>query len=107
MDKVLPYIDAAKKLSLREKTGQFFMPAAFINDSEEAVQNLERLIREQHIGGLCFFHSRASAATNFEGAKKIARNENSYDTLCRLIQRYQKAARYPLLIAIEIGRAHV
>ena len=101
MDKVLPYIDASKKLSLREKTGQCFMPAAFINDSEEAVQNLERLIREQHIGGLCFFHSRASAATNFEGAKKIARNENSYDTLCRLIQRYQKAAGYPLLIAID------
>ena len=47
------------------------MPAAFINDTEAEIQALERLISKHHVGGLCFFHSRASAATNFEGKKKV------------------------------------
>src|SRR5690606_16486056 len=81
--------------------GQFFMPAAFINDEEEEIQKIESLIRDCCIGGLCFFHSRASAATNFEGKKVVIRNENSLDTLKKLIQRYQKSAKYPLLIAID------
>lgn len=131
-------------LTYREKAGQLFMPAAFINDSEEEIQKLERLIREHHVGGLCFFHSRASAATNFEKKsgdtrqnespggdeerdierspadsrlnEPVARhqkskgipinaeipiNENSFETLKNRIQRYQKAAKYPLLIAID------
>lgn len=77
------------------------MPAAFINDSEEEKRKLEHLIRDHHIGGLCFFHSRASAATNFEGKEKVVRNEDSLQTLKRLISRYQQAAVYPLLIAID------
>ncbi len=88
-------------MSLREKTGQLFMPAAFINDTEAEIRQLEKLIAAHYIGGLCFFHSRASAATNFEGAKKVVRNEKSFDTLKNLIQRYQKAAKFPLLIAID------
>ena len=57
----------------------------FINDTEEEIQILEKLISEHHVGGLCFFHSRASAATNYEGEKdgmklnkkttKVMRNE--------------------------------
>ena len=93
--------EAIETLSLSEKVGQLFMPAAFINDTEEEIQQLEKLISEQHVGGLCFFHSRASAATNFEGKKKIVVNENSFDTLKNLIKRYQKAATYPLLISID------
>ncbi|MEL6918296.1 MAG: glycoside hydrolase family 3 protein, partial [Bacteroidota bacterium] len=85
----------------KEKVGQLFMPAAFINDSEEEIQRLEVLIREHCIGGLCFFHSRASAATNFEGRKKIVRNEQSVESLKNLIKRYQKVAKYPLLISID------
>lgn len=77
------------------------MPAAFINDSEEEILHIEKLIKEQHIGGLCFFHSRASAATNFEGQKKIVYNENSFSTLKKLIERYQSVATYPLLISID------
>lgn len=95
------YKTATNKLSLREKLGQLFMPAAFINDTEEDIQELEHLIAQQHVGGLCFFHSRASAATNFEGKKKIVYNEQSLSTLKNLIQRYQKAAKHPLLISID------
>ncbi len=99
--KIIPYNKIKIKLSKHQKIGQFFMPAAFINDEEEEIQEIEELIREQHIGGLCFFHSRASAATNFEGKKNIIYNENSFDTLKRLIERYQKIATYPLLISID------
>jgi len=101
MFKVLPYKEVAKQLTAREKAGQLFMPAAFINDTEKEIQELELLIREQQVGSLCFFHSRASAATNFEGAKTVVHNENSFKTLKALIKRYQKAAKHPLLIAID------
>lgn len=101
MTKLLPYQKASSSLSQKEKIGQFFMPAAFINDTEEEIQELEHLIKDQGVGGLCFFHSRASAATNFEGKKKVVRNEQGFETLQKLIQRYQNAAKYPLLIAID------
>ena len=77
------------------------MPAAFVNDTEAEVRELEKQIREQHVGGLCFFHSRASAATNYEGKKEVVYNARSFDTLRNLIVRYQRAAKYPLLIAID------
>ena len=101
MPKILLYEQAIKTLSLKEKVGQLFMPAAFINDSEKEIEELEKLIQEQGVGGLCFFHSRASAATNFEGVKKVAHNEHSFATLKKLIQRYQKASKHPLIIAID------
>ena len=91
----------ASELSLKEKVGQLFMPAAFINDTEEEIVKLESLIHQGHIGGICFFHSRASAATNYEGQKEIPYNEDSFATLKALIRRYQKAAQIPLLIAID------
>jgi hypothetical protein len=63
-------------MTLEQKIGQFFLPAVFINDSEENIQAMERLIKEYNIGGLTFFHSRASAATNYE-TKKIVFNDDS------------------------------
>ncbi len=98
---VVPYSNAQNQLSLQEKAGQLFMLAAFINDTEDEVQQMERLIQEHHIGALCFFHSRASAATNFEGKKAVVHNENSYERLKELIARYQNAAKYPLLMAMD------
>ena len=77
------------------------MPAAFINDDEVEIKRLEKLIGDYHIGGLCFFHSRASAATNYEGRKEVPYNEHSLAVLKKLILRYQKIAKYPLLIAID------
>ncbi len=85
----------------KELAGQLFMPAAFINESEAEIRKLEALIQDHNIGGLCFFHSRASAATNFEGKQEIPFNPDSLGTLKALIARYQAAARFPLLIAID------
>ncbi|ALM07489.1 glycoside hydrolase [Sediminicola sp. YIK13] len=101
MTRPVPYPQASAELSLKEKVGQLFMPAAFINDSESEIQALEKLIKEHHIGSLCFFHSRASAATNFEGKKEVVYNEDSLETLKKLIVRYQKAAKTPLLMSID------
>ncbi|MEL6483817.1 MAG: glycoside hydrolase family 3 protein, partial [Bacteroidota bacterium] len=85
----------------QEKVGQLFMIAVFINDTESEIQKTEQLIRHYNIGALCFFHSRASAATNFEGKKAVVRNEQSYEQLLYLIKRYQAAAKIPLLVAID------
>lgn len=101
MPKITTYSTATKELTTKEKVGQFFMPAAFINDTEEEICTLEKLIKEQGIGGLCFFHSRASAATNFEGNKRIVYNTDSLSTLKNLIKRYQKASKHTLLISID------
>lgn len=101
MHKFLSYVKATQQLTRTEKVGQLFMPAAFVNDSEEEIQAMEKLIAENHIGGLCFFHSRASAATNFEGKKRVVYNKESFKTLQDLIQRYQKKSSYRLLIAID------
>lgn len=95
------YGKSTTALSTVEKVGQLFMPAAFINDTEEEIVQLEQLITQHHIGALCFFHSRASAATNFEGKKKVVSNASSLQTLHTLIARYQKASKTPLLIAID------
>ncbi|EIA08730.1 glycoside hydrolase family 3 protein [Flavobacterium frigoris] len=88
-------------MTLEQKVGQFFFPAVFINDSEENIQATEQLIREHNIGGLTFFHSRASAATNYETKKKIVFNDDSYKRLQDLILRYQKCASIPLLMSID------
>ncbi len=100
-DEFLEYEKAHTRLTLREKIGQSFMPAAYINDTEEEIIKLEKLITKYCVGGLCFFHSRSSAATNFEGPKEVIYNENSLEVLKELIERYQKASKYPLLISID------
>jgi beta-glucosidase-like glycosyl hydrolase len=86
---------------VEQKIGQFFFPAVFINDTEENIQATEELIKKHNIGGLTFFHSRASAATNYETKKKIVFNDDSYHRLKDLIVRYQKAATIPLLMSID------
>jgi beta-glucosidase-like glycosyl hydrolase len=98
---MIDFASIGLKLTLSEKVGQLFMPAAYINDTEEEINAVENLITEHGIGGICFFHSRASAATNYEGKSEIIYNEESILTLKSLIQRYQKVSKYPLLIAID------
>jgi beta-N-acetylhexosaminidase len=88
-------------MTLEQKIGQFFFPAVFINDTEENIQETERLIKEYNIGGLTFFHSRASAATNYESKKKVEFNDDSFQRLKDLIVRYQKCAATPLLMSID------
>ncbi|MES2573759.1 MAG: glycoside hydrolase family 3 N-terminal domain-containing protein [Bacteroidota bacterium] len=88
-------------MTLEQKIGQFFFPAVFINDTEENIQETERLIKEHNIGGLTFFHSRASAATNYETKKKVEFNDDSYERLKELVIRFQKCATTPLLMSID------
>ena len=95
------YQHVSRTLSLRTKVGQLFMPAAFIHDTEEHIQALEDLIRTHHIGGLCFFHSPESVATNFEGKRQITHHPDSLQRLKSLVARYQKAAQHPLFTAMD------
>jgi beta-N-acetylhexosaminidase len=88
-------------MTLEQKIGQFFFPAVFINDTEENILETERLIKEHNIGGLTFFHSRASAATNYETKKKVTFNDDSYERLKELVVRFQKCASTPLLMSID------
>lgn len=88
-------------MTLEQKIGQFFFPAVFINDTEENIQATEELIKKYNIGGLTFFHSRASAATNYESKKKVVFNDDSFGRLKELITRYQKCAPTPLLMSID------
>jgi beta-glucosidase-like glycosyl hydrolase len=89
------------RMTLEQKIGQFFFPAVFINDTEENIQAMEQLIRDYNIGGLTFFHSRASAATNYETKKKVVFSDDSYQRLKDLILRYQSCASTPLLMSID------
>lgn len=81
-------------------SGQLFCPAAFINDDEEGIAQIEHLIKKHKIGGLTFFHSRASAATNYE-KKEVVSYEDSLEKLKKLIARYQAISEIPLLISID------
>jgi beta-glucosidase-like glycosyl hydrolase len=84
-----------------QKISQFFSPAAFIHDTEENYQAIERLIIEQEIGGLTFFHSRHSAAANFEKRAESLDTEDTFEKLIGLINRYQALSKIPLLISID------
>ncbi|WP_224489243.1 glycoside hydrolase family 3 protein [Robertkochia flava] len=86
--------------SLDDLAGQLFCPAAFINDDAEGIRQIETLIREHKIGGLTFFHSRASAATNYE-KKEVIAYRDSLEKLKSLIAHYQSLSEIPLLISID------
>lgn len=84
-----------------QKIAQCFSPAAFIHDSEENYQAIEKLILEQEIGGLTFFHSRHSAAANFEKRAEILDVSGTLEKMIGLINRYQAISKTPLLISID------
>ena len=88
-------------MNKNQKIAQLFSPAAFIHDNEENYQAIETLICEQEIGGLTFFHSRHSAAANFEKRAEVLETTGTYEKLIGLINRYQKASTIPLLISID------
>jgi beta-glucosidase-like glycosyl hydrolase len=88
-------------MNKKQKIAQLFSPAAFIHDTEENYQAIETLIREQEIGGLTFFHSRHSAAANFEKRAEVLDVSGTFEKLIGLINRYQKASKTPLLISID------
>ncbi len=88
-------------ISFKEKIGQLFMPAAFVNDTPEGIKETEVLIRQYHVGGLTFFHSRAMAATNYGKKQAVIENKDSVKRLIELIEHYQSISKYPLLISID------
>ncbi|WP_339867185.1 glycoside hydrolase family 3 N-terminal domain-containing protein [uncultured Algoriphagus sp.] len=88
-------------MNFHQKIAQCFSPAAFIHDSEENYQALEKLILEQEIGGLTFFHSRHSAAANFEKRAEVLDVSGTLEKMIALINRYQAISKTPLLISID------
>lgn len=88
-------------MNSKQKTAQFFLPATFVHDSEENYQALENLIREEGIGGLTFFHSRHSAAANFEKRAEVLDVSGTLEKMIGLINRYQAASKIPLLVSID------
>ncbi len=71
-----------KTLSLDEKIGQLFMVAAYSNKGKAHKQNITKLVKQYHIGGLIFFQG---------SPKKQA----------KLTNHYQQQADIPLLIAMD------
>lgn len=71
-----------QQMTVEEKIGQLFMVAAYSNQSEENYKYLEYEIEQYHLGGLIFFQG--------DPAKQV-----------ELTNRYQAAAKYPLLIGID------
>ena len=86
--------------STEELSGQLFCPAAFIHNDEEGIARIEGLIKDHKIGGITFFHSRASAATNYE-KKEVPVYRDSLKKLKALIRHYQSLSEIPLLISID------
>lgn len=88
-------------MNIHHKIAQCFSPAAFIHDSEENYQAIDQLILEEEIGGLTFFHSRHSAAANFEKRAEVLDVGGTFEKLIELINRYQALSKIPLLISID------
>ncbi|MCC5919619.1 MAG: glycoside hydrolase family 3 protein [Cyclobacteriaceae bacterium] len=91
----------ADDLTYSEQIGQMLFLDACVHDSQEAIAQVEKYIKELHIGGLVFFHSRESAATSFEGNQDVPRYTDSYSRLKELIEHYQSLSRIPLMICID------
>lgn len=88
-------------MNTNQKIAQCFSPAAFIHDTDENYQAIEKLIQEQEIGGLTFFHSRHSAAANFEKRAEVLDVSGTFEKMIGLINRYQAISKIPLLISID------
>lgn len=65
-----------------ERIGQLFMIRAHSNLGPEHVQHVERLVKEYHVGGMCFFQGTPAGHL-------------------RLINRYQALSKLPLMMAID------
>ena len=69
-------------LTLRERIAQLFMVAAYSNRDEDHVNEIAKLVKEEGIGGLCFFQGGPVRQAN-------------------LTNHYQSLAKVPLLIAMD------
>jgi len=69
-------------LSIEERIGQLFVIAAYSNKGYEHQQQIDKLIREQHIGGLIFFQGGPVRQAN-------------------MTNHYQNISKTPLLISMD------
>ena len=69
-------------MSLDEKIGQFFMVAAYSNQGEKHLKEVESLVTNEKVGGIIFF----------QGEKA---------NLVSSIKRFQSASKVPLLIGMD------
>ena len=69
-------------MTLDEKIGQLFMVAAYSNQGEAHENTIEAQIRKYHLGGIIFFQG--------DPARQVL-----------LTNRFQRAAKYPLLIGLD------
>lgn len=99
--RISKYLNIVGTMNKHQKIAQCFSPAAFIHDTEENYQAIEKLIQEQEIGGLTFFHSRHSAAANFEKRAEVLDVTGTFEKMIGLINRYQAISKIPLLISID------
>lgn len=64
-----------QRMTLEEKVGQLFMVAAYSNRDAEHVGEIEKLIKEYHIGGLIFMqggpHRQAQLTNKYQGISKV------------------------------------
>jgi len=70
------------ELTVDEKLGQLFMPRAFSLKEKDHYKSVKKLIKENKIGGLCFF-------------------QGTPEEQARIINEYQKLTDIPLMIAID------
>ncbi|WP_395091450.1 glycoside hydrolase family 3 N-terminal domain-containing protein [Vaginella massiliensis] len=79
----LQWVDAQyNAMTLDEKVGQLFMVSAYSNRDAAHESEIEKLITEEHIGGLIFMQDQA-------------------EHQLQLTNRFQKASKIPLLIGMD------
>ncbi len=79
-----PFLTPAKKtwadsvlktMTPEQRIGQLFMVAAYSNKDKTHQEAIEKLIKEQHIGGLIFFqgapHKQATLTNSYQAASKV------------------------------------
>lgn len=74
--------DQLAQLSLEEKIAQFFMVAAYSNQGEKHLKEVENLVTKEKIGGIIFF-------------------QGERDNLKAAINRFQTKSKVPLLIGMD------
>ena len=87
-----------KTMSLKEKVGQLFMVAAYSNRDAKHIENLEKLVKEQAIGGLCFFQGgpvRQANMTNYLQALSKIPMLIGIDAEWGLKMRLDSTVRFP------------
>ncbi|MFP4557725.1 MAG: glycoside hydrolase family 3 N-terminal domain-containing protein [Bacteroidales bacterium] len=93
------WIDSVmNKLTLREKIAQLFMVAAYSNRDDEHIEEIEQLVAEEKIGGLCFFQGgpvRQAQLTNYYQQKADVPLLISMDAEWGLGMRLDSAISYP------------